>query len=75
VAHIQNYHLSRVLCADISQPAVENTLENIELHNLSDKMSVLQSDVFSNIKTDEKFDVIFWNSPYFDAPAKENPTL
>ncbi|MDR0651632.1 MAG: tRNA (adenine(22)-N(1))-methyltransferase TrmK [Candidatus Peribacteria bacterium] len=70
-----NYGLSRVLCADISEPAVQNTLENIQLHNLSDKVSVLLSDVFSNIPKDEKFDVIFWNSPYLDAPAKENPTL
>jgi release factor glutamine methyltransferase len=70
-----NNNLSRVLCADISQPAVENTLENIKLHHLSDKISVVQSDVFSNIKEDEKFDAIFWNSPYFDAPKKENPTL
>jgi methylase of polypeptide subunit release factors len=70
-----NDDLSRVLCVDISQPAVKNTRENINLHKLSDKISVLQSDVFSKVATDEKFDVIFRNSPYFDAPAKEHPTL
>ncbi|MDR2190838.1 MAG: methyltransferase [Candidatus Peribacteria bacterium] len=69
------YDLSRVLYADISEPAVNNTLKNIILHNVSDKVSVVQSDVFSNIPEDEKFDIIFWNSPYFDVPTKENTTL
>lgn len=66
--------LARVVCVDISGPAIDNTIENIRRHNLSEKIIAIQSDVFSNIPTNEKFDLIFWNFPYFDY-EKENPTL
>ena len=60
-------NLSKVLCADVSEEAVQNTLENVERYNLQDKISVLKSDIFTNIGEDEKFDLVFWNAPYFDA--------
>ena len=69
------YHLNKVVCADISPYAVENTRENILMHNVWDKVKVVQSDVFSNIDKDEKFDLIFWNAPYFDWEPEEGNTL
>jgi len=61
-----DHDLSYVLCSDISLPAVNNAKENIKMHNLADKVQVVQSDVFSNIPSDRKFDLIFWNFPYMD---------
>ncbi|MDR1026387.1 MAG: methyltransferase [Lactobacillus sp.] len=67
------YDLSYVLCADISDDAVLNTYENIHDYYLSGEVEVLQSDVYSNIGNERKFDLIFWNFPYFDFEPK-NPT-
>lgn len=69
------YHLDKVVCADINPYAVENTKENISKHNLSDRVKAIQSDVFSNIGEDEKFDLIFRNAPYFDWEFDENNIL
>lgn len=69
------YHLNRVVCADINPYAVENTRENISKHNLWDKVEVVQSDVFSNIDSNEKFDLIFRNAPYFDGDFDKDNIL
>jgi len=70
-----DYGLSDILCADISLPAVNNAKENVLLHNLSDKIQVVQSDVFSDIPVDRKFDLIFWNCPYMDVKSNRTTPL
>ena len=73
ITALLKYSLSRVVCADINPYAVENTKENISRFNLSDKVKAVQSDVFSNIDSNEKFDLLFRNAPYFDwEPEKGN---
>ena len=67
------HNLQKVVCADICLPAIENTIKNIALHNLTDRVQAIQSDVFENISKTEKFDLCFWNAPYFDYD-KENMT-
>jgi release factor glutamine methyltransferase len=52
-----------VLATDINLEAVKNTLANIELNNLSN-VKARESDIFEDIKTDEKFDIIYWNMPF-----------
>ena len=69
------YHLNRVVCADINPYAIDNTNENISMHNLSGNVEAIQSDVFSNIRSDEKFDLIFRNAPYFDWEFDEDNIL
>jgi len=69
------YYLNKVVCTDINPYAVENTRENISKHNLWDNVEVVQSDVFSNINSNEKFDLIFRNAPYFDGDFDENNIL
>jgi release factor glutamine methyltransferase len=69
------YHLDRVVCADVNPYAVENTKENISKHNISDHVVAIQSDVFSDIDSNEKFDLIFWNAPYFDWEFDEKNIL
>lgn len=48
------------VCAiDINSDAIANTIENAQLHNVNSKMNVLQGDMFSPLRKDEQFDVIF----------------
>jgi release factor glutamine methyltransferase len=41
---------------------------NVERHGVSDRCTVLCSDLFSQIDEEERFDVIFWNSNFILAP-------
>ena len=57
----------KVILTDISLPAVANADENIKKYKLESKSSVLQGDLFENVK--EKVDFIVFNQPYFgDVP-------
>ena len=69
------YHLEKVVCADINPYAVANTQENIVKCGVSDYVTAIQSDVFSNIDSKEKFDLIFRNAPYFDGDFDEKNIL
>lgn len=69
------YHLEKVVCADINPYAVENTEENISKYGIANHVKVVQSDVFSNIDSNEKFDLIFRNAPYFDGDFDEGNVL
>lgn len=59
---------SAVTALDISVAAVENTKLNVERHGVADKARVLHSDLFAALEPDEKFDMIFWNSNFAEAP-------
>lgn len=58
----------RVVGADISAPAVENTMMNAKRHGVTDRVTAVESDLFDGINEDERFDVIFWNSNFIWAP-------
>ena len=53
-----------VLAIDINPDAVKNTQMNIEKHCLQEKMEVRHGNLYDSLKEDEKFDVIFWNTPF-----------
>jgi methylase of polypeptide subunit release factors len=53
----------RVTAADINATAVENTVRNAERHGVEDELRAVESDLFSALGRDERFDLIFWNSP------------
>ncbi|NUT49689.1 MAG: methyltransferase [Saccharothrix sp.] len=59
---------ARVLSLDINPAAVENTRRNAARHGVSDRVAALTSDLFEAVDRDERFDVIFWNSPFIEAP-------
>lgn len=65
----------RVLAIDINPDAVKNTQENIERHGLQDKMEVRQGNVYSALTPEEKFDTIFWNTPFGLVADEEIPDL
>jgi len=58
----------RVLAVDISQYAVKNTKDNIELNKLKN-VEIRRSNIFSAIKKGEQFDMIYWNTPFIYAPS------
>lgn len=59
---------SRVVAVDISDYAISCALENVKLNNFEDIITVVKSDLFSNIG-DQKFNVIIANLPITDYPA------
>lgn len=67
------YGARRVVCSDISRPAVENTRENAKNFGLAKKMTVVQGDLFEKIN--KKFDFIAFMQPYFADEAPKNDTI
>lgn len=55
---------SRFVAVDISQPALEVAKLNAQTHEVIDQIEFRYSDLFSAIKSDEKFDFILSNPPY-----------
>ena len=53
-----------VTAIDINPVAVENTKENAKLNDVENKITVLQGDIYSPLSEDDKFDTIFWNTPF-----------
>jgi len=58
-----------VTAVDLNQVAVENTRENAELHGVTGKVRALTSDLFDGLASDERFDLIFWNSNFVLPPV------
>ncbi len=61
----------QVVASDISQKALDVAKKNVEKHELQDKVTLVNSDLFEKI--DGKFDVIVSNPPYIK--TKEIETL
>ncbi len=53
----------QVYAIDINPSAVRNTKENIKIHDLENKITILHGNLFEPLKN-KKFDVIFWNTPF-----------
>jgi release factor glutamine methyltransferase len=58
----------RVTALDISSAAVENTRRNVVRHNVADRVDVRRSDLFDALSAGERFDLIYWNSNFVEAP-------
>lgn len=59
----------RVAASDVSDRAVANTVLNAERHGVSGIVDVRHGDLFAPFGPAERFDVIFWNSNFTEAPA------
>lgn len=70
---IAQYTNSQVIGLDISSDALNTALDNASRLNLFNKAIFRKSDLFSNVRENEKFDVIVSNPPYI--PPKEKATI
>jgi ribosomal protein L3 glutamine methyltransferase len=55
---------AQVIASDISAPALEVANQNIAAHELTERVQVLQSDLYQSLDPNERFDVILCNPPY-----------
>lgn len=53
-----------VVAVDINQQAIINTKHNINKHQVFNKIDCFYSDVFSTIKQEPIFDMVYWNIPF-----------
>lgn len=56
---------ARCLASDINPDSVRCTKDNLKQNHPGDSTVVVQSDLFENIPKSEKFDIIFFNPPYY----------
>ncbi|TSC75406.1 MAG: methyltransferase small [Parcubacteria group bacterium Gr01-1014_33] len=54
----------RVVAIDINPSAVKNTKINAKLHAVSHRVKVYQGDVYAPLERSDRFDTIFWNTPF-----------
>jgi release factor glutamine methyltransferase len=55
---------AKVFATDISEEALGLAKENVALHGLENKVSLIHSDLLSNVPSDVKFDALLANLPY-----------
>lgn len=60
----------RVLALDLNPAAVDNTLRNARRHGVADRVEARVSDLYAAVPSSERFDGIYWNPPFLDAPAE-----
>ena len=56
---------ARVTSVDINPVAVECTKANAARNNLTHMLTVIESDLFSGVAANARFDYIIWNPPFF----------
>ena len=69
VALVKALSNARATAIDISTKALQIADKNISQHQLSTKIKLLQSDLFDNLATNNKFNIILSNPPYI--PSNE----
>lgn len=63
-----------VTAIDINRDAVKNTKENVKINGFSNKVTILEGDVYGPLKRGEKFDTIYWNTPFGYVDKNKNLT-
>lgn len=59
---------AKIAALDISEDALNNAMVIMKRYKFEDITTTRISDVFSALSKDEKFDVIFWNAPFYNVP-------
>jgi release factor glutamine methyltransferase len=62
---------SEVMAVDINPYAVRCAKENAGFNSVRNKMTFIQSDLFTFLNEEEKYDVILFNAPYLPADDSE----
>ena len=69
---IAKYTNCQIIGLDISTDALNTALDNASGLNLFNKAIFRKSDIFSNVRDGEKFDIIISNPPYIPIKEKAN---
>ena len=69
---VANHSPAQVIGLDISSEALQIALNNASRLNLYNKAIFRKSDIFSNVRETEKFDIIISNPPYIPLKEKAN---
>lgn len=69
---IAKYTKCQIIGLDISSDALNTALDNASKLNLFNKAIFRKSNIFSNVKPGESFDIIVSNPPYIPPSEKEN---
>lgn len=59
--------VEHVVAVDVNPRAVAATAANAERHDVGEAVRAVHSDLFDALAPDERFDLVFWNSPFIDA--------
>lgn len=62
---------TKVVAIDINPHAVRCAQENARLNDVSDKLFLVQGDLFTPLKTQGRFDLILFNAPYLPTDRDE----
>ena len=68
----KNLEAASIFASDISEKALKIAELNAERLGVKDKITFINSDIFKNIGSTEKFDVIVSNPPYISILEKQN---
>lgn len=68
--HAAKQGARKVVALDINPTAVFCARENITRNNVEDRVEVIESDLFSNLPGDYKFDIVIANLPITDFPLE-----
>lgn len=60
-----------VTALDINPAAARNTTANARRHGVGGRVRAMRSDLFSALDPDERFEVIYWHSPFIETPTDE----
>jgi len=63
---------AKVVAVDINPYAIRCAKENAKLNGVADKMFFVQGNLFTPIKTEEKFDLVLFNAPYLPSEPSED---
>ena len=63
---------ANVVACDISEEALSLAKENVALHKLEEKISLVKSDLLSNVPNNIKFDALLANLPYIPLGDKNS---
>lgn len=69
---VAKFSIAQVIGLDISSEALQIALNNASKLNLYNKAIFRKSDIFSNVRESEKFDIIISNPPYIPLKEKAN---
>ncbi|MCB5910456.1 methyltransferase [Streptomyces pinistramenti] len=58
----------RVVATDINPAAVANTRRNAARHGVAGQVTALAGDLFDALDAAEVLDIVFWNTPFIEAP-------